>query len=124
MSGLDAPGFRIEIVGAVTDILHRPDVYAVIGDGNHAARGVGWECEGFASKILQSVFVGELSLRKVALRQLGGEDFQVANRYANSMILWLAGGLPVFAEGTDKKTFTSGNAWYETIDGGIKALKQ
>ena len=52
MSGLDAPGFRIEIVGAVTDILHRPDGYAVIGDGNHAARGVGWECEGFASKIL------------------------------------------------------------------------
>ena len=38
MSGLDAPGFRIEIVGAVTDILHRPDGYAVIGDGNHAAR--------------------------------------------------------------------------------------
>ena len=124
MSGLDAPGFRIEIVGAVTDILHRPDGYAVIGDGNHATRGVGWECEGFASKILQSVFVGELSLRKVALLQLGGENFQVTDRYVNSMILWLAGGLPVFAEGTDKKTFTAGNAWYETIDGGIKALKQ
>jgi hypothetical protein len=124
VSGLDAPGFRIEIVGAVTDILHRPDGYAVIGDGNHAARGVGREYEGFASKILQGVFVGELSLRKLALRQLSGENFQVADRYVNSMILWLASGLPVFAEGTDKKTFTSGNAWYETIDGGIKALKQ
>ena len=90
MSGLDAPGFRIEIVGAVTDVLHRPDGYAVIGDGNHATRGVGWECEGFASKILQSVFVGELSLRKVALRQLGGEDFQVANRYANLFLTTLS----------------------------------
>ena len=97
MSGLDAPGLRIEVVGTVADILHRPDGYAVIGDGDHATRGVGRECEGFATEILQCVSVGELRLGEVALRQITGEHFQVANRDVNSMILGFADGLSVFA---------------------------
>ena len=41
MGGLDAPGFRIEVVGPVADVLRRPQRVTLISVANDAARGVG-----------------------------------------------------------------------------------
>ena len=44
MGGFDAPGLRIEVVGAIADILDGPKGETFIGDSHEAPRGVGWQC--------------------------------------------------------------------------------
>ena len=51
MGGLDTPGLRIEVVGAVADILDRPEGDTLVGDGDDAARDVGGQNEGLAPQI-------------------------------------------------------------------------
>ena len=67
MGGLDAPGLRIEVVGPVADVLRRPQRVTLIGDADDAARGVGRQCQSLATEIFQSVRIGEIYSRMVAL---------------------------------------------------------
>ena len=58
MGGLDAPRLGIEVVGAVADVLDRTEGDTLVGDGDDAARGVGWENEGFAAEEFQCILIG------------------------------------------------------------------
>ena len=60
MGGFNAPGLGVEVVGAGTDVLDRPEGDTTIGDGDDATRRVGREHEGLAAKIFKSVGVGEV----------------------------------------------------------------
>jgi hypothetical protein len=60
VGGLDAPGLGIEVVGAVADVLDRTEGDTLVGDGDDAARGVGWENEGFAAEVAESVLIREI----------------------------------------------------------------
>ena len=51
MGGFDAPGFGVEVVGAVADVLHRTERDALVGHGDNAFWCVGGEHEGFAAEI-------------------------------------------------------------------------
>ena len=67
MGGLDAPGLRVEVVGPVADVLHRTERETLIGHGDEAPRGIGWQCQRLATEIFQSVRIGEIYSRMVAL---------------------------------------------------------
>ena len=43
MGGFDAPGLRIEVVGPVADVLDWSEMETLIGDGDKAPGGVGWQ---------------------------------------------------------------------------------
>jgi hypothetical protein len=64
MGGFDAPRLRIEVVGAVADILHRAERNAFIGDGNDTARSISRQHEGFATQIFESLGVGEVYIKR------------------------------------------------------------
>ena len=72
MSGLDAPGFGVEVVGAVTDILHRPERKALVDHGDDATRGVGGQHEGLATEVAQGISIREIDVRVLAFRQIVG----------------------------------------------------
>ena len=73
MGGFDAPGFRIEVVGAIADILHRTESDTLVGHGDEAPRGIGRQYEGLAAKVFERFGVGEVHLWEVALGKIGGE---------------------------------------------------
>ena len=75
MGGLDAPWLRIEVVGAITDILDGSQRNTLISDGDDAARGVGRQCQSLATEIFQGVRIGEIYSRMVALWQIWRENF-------------------------------------------------
>ena len=74
MGGLDAPGFRVEVVGAVADILHGAERDTFVGDGNEATRGICRQHESLAPKVFQSLGVREVDAWEFALGKIGGED--------------------------------------------------
>ena len=45
------PLFGIEIVGTGADVLGESEGELTMGDGDETARGIGWKCEGFTTKI-------------------------------------------------------------------------
>ena len=74
MSGFDTPGLRIEVVGAIADILHRAESDTLVGHSDEAPRGIGRQYEGLAPQIFQGLGVGEVDAWEIALRKIGGED--------------------------------------------------
>ena len=76
MSGLDAPWFRIEVVGAITNILHRSERDAFVGRGDEATWSVWGKHERFAAEVLKCLAIGKFHLWEMALRHVGREDFQ------------------------------------------------
>ena len=60
MGGLDAPGFGVEVVGAVADVLDGAEGDSTVGDGHNAARGVGGEDEGLAPEVAEGVGIREI----------------------------------------------------------------
>ncbi len=74
MSGLDTPRFRIEVVGAIADILDGPKGNAFIGNGDDPTRGIGRKYKGLASEIFQSL--GKIDINAgSALLEFGLEHF-------------------------------------------------
>ena len=67
MGGFDAPRLRIEVVGAIADILDGSQRNTLISDGDDAARGVGRQCQSLATEIFQDVRIGDIYSRMVAL---------------------------------------------------------
>ena len=67
MGGLDAPRLRIEVVGAIADILDGSQRNTLISDGDDAARGVGRRCQSLATEIFQGIRIGDIYSRMVAL---------------------------------------------------------
>ena len=64
MGGLDAPGLRVEVVGAGADVLGGTEGDAFVGDGHDAAWGVGREDEGLATEIFKSVLIGKVDAQR------------------------------------------------------------
>jgi len=75
VGGLDAPGLRVEVVGAVADILHRSEGDTFVGHGDDSTWGVGRQHKCFATEIFQGIGVGEGDVGMFAFRKIGGEDF-------------------------------------------------
>jgi hypothetical protein len=75
MSGLDAPGLRVEVVGAIADVLHRSEGNVLVGDGDEVFGCIGRQHEGLATEIAECLRVGEIDMREVTLWKVGGKDF-------------------------------------------------
>ena len=76
MGGLDAPGLRVEVVGAIADVLCWSQRDALVGDGDEAFGRIGGQHEGLATEIAECLRVGEIDMREVTLWKVGGEDFE------------------------------------------------
>ena len=76
MGGLDAPRLRIEVVGAIADVLDGSEWNAFIGDGDDPTRGIGRQHEGFTTQISQSLGVGEVNAWEFALGKVCLKDFE------------------------------------------------
>ena len=64
MSGLDAPRLRIEVVGAIADILHGAEGDTFVSDGDEATRGIRWQDESFATQVFQGFGVREVYVER------------------------------------------------------------
>ena len=74
MSGFDAPRLRIEVVGAIADVLDGPKGNAFVGDGDDPTRRIGGKHKGLASEIIQSL--GKIDINAgSALLEFGLEHF-------------------------------------------------
>ena len=76
MGGLDAPGFGVEVVGTIADILHGPERKSLVGDGDDATRRLCRQHEGLATKVPEGIGVGEGDEGEIALRKICLKDFE------------------------------------------------
>ena len=60
MGGLDAPGLRIEVVGAIADILHWAESETLVGHSNDTARRISRQHNCLATKVAEGLGVGEI----------------------------------------------------------------
>ena len=77
MGSLNAPGFWIEVVGAIADILHRAEGDSFVSDGDEATRGIGWQDERFATQVFQRLRVGKVDAWEITLREVCLKDFEL-----------------------------------------------
>ena len=59
MGSLDAPGFWIEVVGSIADVLRWSEGETVIGQGDNAARCVCRQYKCLAAQVAHSLGVGD-----------------------------------------------------------------
>ena len=83
MGGFDAPRLRIEVVGAIADVLDGPKGNAFIGDGDDPTRGIGRKHKGLASEIFQSL--GKIDINA------GSALLELASSTFNATLLLLKG---------------------------------
>ena len=60
MGGLDAPRLRIEVVGAIADILHGSEGEAFVADSDDTARDARGQYEGLATEVFEGLRVREV----------------------------------------------------------------
>ena len=117
MGGLDAPRLRIEVVGAIADVLDGSEWNAFVGDGDDPTRRIGGKHKGLASEVFQSL--GEIDINAgIALLEFGLQHFSCHTFAVKG--LWLE--RTSFTQGTYKEALATGDARDETINGLVKAL--
>ena len=120
MGGFDAPGLRIEVVGAIADILDGPKGETFIGDSHEAPRGVGWQCQSLTTQVLQSRRIGEVNLWKITFGQIGFQHLEALYVvFCANPRLYAS-----FPEYRHKQALTLRDAGDETIDGRLEAFKE
>ena len=120
MSGLDTPRFRIEVVGAIADILDGPKGNAFIGNGDDPTRGIGRKYKGLASEIFQSLEVREVNLWGIAFWQIGLQHLE-ALHVVLSASSCINASLPEYCH---KQAFALRDTRDKAIDRGIETFKQ
>ena len=123
MGGFDAPRFRVEVIGAVADVLYRSQRLSLVGDGDDASWGIWWQHECLASEILQRLCIWQVCRGKFAFWQIGFQHFELRVKGV-SILSMLFFPLSTFAQHAKEQAFATGDARDEAIDGGIEALKE